>query len=193
MFPVLLILIPIVAGFASFILKEDKAVKSWSLFASIATLAVSLASLCSKTELSFSADWIPALNAKFSVSLNGISKILCLLNSISLPVIFLSTFNNNYKTPSGFYGLMLLMQAGIMGVFLASDALLFYFFWELALIPAYFLCSIWGGEKRIQITFKFFIYTFVGSLLMLLGIIYLYLHTAGAHSFAYQDFLNVSS
>jgi NADH-quinone oxidoreductase subunit M len=69
---------------------------------------------------------------------------------------------------------MLLSQAGLMGVFLAKDALLFYFFWELALIPAYFLCSIWGGEKRIQVTFKFFIYTFTGSLLMLVGLIYLY-------------------
>src|SRR5688572_33311493 len=60
-----------------------------------------------------------------------------------------------------------------MGVFLAMDALLFYFFWELALIPVYFLCSIWGGERRIAATFKFFIYTFVGSLLMLVGLIYL--------------------
>ena len=66
---------------------------------------------------------------------------------------------------------MLLTQAGLMGVFLAMDALLFYFFWELALIPVYFLCSQWGGEKRIAVTFKFFIYTFVGSLLMLIGII----------------------
>ena len=63
---------------------------------------------------------------------------------------------------------MLLMQAGLMGVFIAMDALLFYFFWELALIPAYFLCSQWGGERRIQVTFKFFIYTFSGSVLMLM-------------------------
>ena len=66
-------------------------------------------------------------------------------------------------------------------VFLATDALVFYFFWELALIPVYFLCSRWGGEKRISATFKFFIYTFTGSLLMLVGIIYLYLHTAQVH------------
>jgi NADH-quinone oxidoreductase subunit M len=72
---------------------------------------------------------------------------------------------------------MLLTQAGMMGVFLAMDALLFYFFWELALIPTYFLCSQWGGPRRIQVTFKFFIYTFVGSLLMLVGILYIYFHT----------------
>jgi NADH-quinone oxidoreductase subunit M len=69
------------------------------------------------------------------------------------------------------------------------DALLFYFFWELALIPVYFLSSIWGGEKRIAVTFKFFIYTFIGSLLMLVGILLVYLHTKD-HSFAWSSFTN---
>ncbi len=69
----------------------------------------------------------------------------------------------------------------------ANDALLFYFFWELALIPAYFLCSQWGGERRIAVTFKFFVYTFLGSLFMLLGIIYIYLKTPD-QSFAIESF-----
>ena len=191
MYSLLLILIPVIAGLFSFFLKEEKIVKGFALLASIATLAVSLCSLCSTTQLAFSAEWIPSLGSKFAISLDGMGKMLCLLNCISSPIIFTAIFNNNYKNTSGFYGLMFLMQAGIMGVFLASDALLFYFFWELALIPAYFLCSIWGGEKRIQVTFKFFIYTFVGSLLMLLGLIYLYLQTTGSHSFAYYDFLQL--
>lgn len=96
---------------------------------------------------------------------------------------------------------MLLAQSGIMGVFTAQDALLFYFFWELALIPVYFLSSKWGDERRIQATFKFFVYTFAGSLLMLVGIIYVYLHTAprtfsdgtyAAHSFLLSSFYNAS-
>jgi NADH-quinone oxidoreductase subunit M len=91
---------------------------------------------------------------------------------------------------SNFYGLMLLSQAGLLGVFLAADALLFYFFWELALVPVYFLCSIWGGEKRIAVTFKFFIYTFIGSLLMLVGILLLYFQTPD-HSFALSSFYKV--
>ncbi len=82
---------------------------------------------------------------------------------------------------------MLLSQAGLMGVFLAMDALLFYFFWELALIPVYFLCSQWGGEKRIAVTFKFFIYTFVGSLLMLIAILYIYGQSQD-HSFSIESF-----
>ena len=87
--------------------------------------------------------------------------------------------NKDVEKPGAFYGLMLLSQAGLMGVFLANDALLFYFFWELALIPVYFLCSQWGGEKRIPVTFKFFVYTFVGSLMMLAGLIYLSLQNPG--------------
>jgi len=86
---------------------------------------------------------------------------------------------------------MLFTQTGLLGVFLAGDALLFYFFWELALIPVYFLCSIWGGEKRIAVTFKFFIYTFLGSLFMLIGIILVYTHTAD-QSFAIQSFKEAS-
>jgi NADH-quinone oxidoreductase subunit M len=82
---------------------------------------------------------------------------------------------------------MLLTQAGLMGVFTATDALLFYFFWELALVPVYFLCSGWGGEKRIAVTFKFFIYTFTGSVLMLTGLLYLYYQTPD-HSFSLESF-----
>jgi NADH-quinone oxidoreductase subunit M len=100
-------------------------------------------------------------------------------------MIFLSIFRQETKSAPGFYGWMLLSQAGLMGVFLAADALVFYFFWELALIPVYFLCSNWGGERRIAVTFKFFIYTFFGSLLMLTGIIYLSYHSPGG-SFALE-------
>jgi NADH-quinone oxidoreductase subunit M len=91
---------------------------------------------------------------------------------------------------------MLLSLTGLLGVFLAEDALLFYIFWELALIPVYFLASQWGGERRIAATFKFFIYTFLGSLMMLIGIIYIYFHTPG-HSFAltafYQAHLQITN
>ena len=82
---------------------------------------------------------------------------------------------------------MLLTQAGLMGVFMATDALLFYFFWELALIPVYFLSSGWGGEKRIQATFKFFIYTFSASVLMLIGLVFLYFQTPD-RSFSMESF-----
>lgn len=85
----------------------------------------------------------------------------------------------------------MLTQCGLMGVFMATDALAFYFFWELALIPVYFLSSIWGGEKRIKATFKFFIYTFVGSLFLLIGILYMYLKNPTG-TFNLADFYNIT-
>jgi NADH-quinone oxidoreductase subunit M len=137
----------------------------------------------------FEATWLPSIGASFSVALDGMSKMLVLLTAISMPLILIATRNNNYSNPGSFYALMSLAQVGLIGVFVSMDALLFYFFWELALIPVYFLSSIWGGEKRIAVTFKFFIYTFIGSLLMLVGILFVYLHTKD-HSFAWSSFTN---
>ncbi len=190
MIAALFIWIPLLTGLAAFFFKKENAVKGWALFSSLASLVVSLVSLSMFTKsgtLLYITDWLPALGSKFSLRVDGMSQLLCLLTAIAFPVIFVATWNNKYKNPHSFYALMLLAQAGLMGVFIAADALLFYFFWELALIPVYFLCSIWGGERRIPVTFKFFIYTVVGSLLMLVGIIYLYLQTPG-QSFALEAF-----
>jgi NADH-quinone oxidoreductase subunit M len=193
MIPVLLILIPLTAALAGFFIKNASAAKTWSLLASLLVLAVSLTGLWlsgNNDHLSFDAEWIPSLNSRFSLGLDGMGQVLTFLTAISFPVIFVATWRDEYKQPGKFYALMLLSQAGLMGVFLSMDALLFYFFWELALIPVYFLSSQWGGEKRIQATFKFFIYTFVGSLLMLVGIIYLYFHTKDG-SFSIRSFYNL--
>jgi NADH-quinone oxidoreductase subunit M len=189
MIPVLLIVIPLLSGLASFLVKDPKAAKGWALLSSVVTLAVSIAGLCiynQPANLHYDMPWLQTLGARFTVGLDGMGQILCLLNAVSMPLIFAATYKNHYQNPGAFYGLMLLTQAGMMGVFVAYDLLLFYFFWELALIPAYFLCSQWGGEKRIAVTFKFFIYTFVGSLLMLVGILYLYFKNS-EQSFALKD------
>jgi len=193
MIALLLILIPLLSGLISFFIKNERDAKSWSLFASILTLVAAFAGVYNffgVDKLSFDESWLPALGSRFSIGLDGMGKMLCLLNAIAFPIVFASVYKNTYKKPGSFYALMLLMQTGLMGVFLATDCLLFYFFWELALIPAYFLCSSWGGEKRIQVTFKFFIYTFTGSLLMLVGILFLYFKTPN-HSFALQAFYHI--
>ena len=190
MIPLLLIVIPIFGGLAGFFIKDAKAARTWSLLVSIVVLATSvvgLAVLHKPENLRFTADWLPALGSRFSLMMDGMSQVLCLLTALAFPMIFIATYTNQYKNARNFYALMLLSQAGLLGVFVASDALLFYFFWELALIPAYFLCSIWGGERRIAVTFKFFIYTFVGSLLMLVALVYVYLRTPD-HSFALESF-----
>lgn len=206
-FPELLLWLPCIAGIFCFITKNEKLAKGIALGGSLATLAVALITL-RYTGSEYKAYnfvnylWASNIGTSFYLSLEGAGRILTLLTAVSFPLIFIATYNNTYKKANSFYGLLLLAQCGIMGVFLAKDALVFYFFWELALIPVYFLASMWGGEKRIQATFKFFVYTFAGSLLMLAGIIYVYLHTgerifaengiSSMHSFAYQSFLSAA-
>jgi NADH-quinone oxidoreductase subunit M len=192
MIPVLLILIPVVTGLFGFFQKEASAAKNWALLSSVITLAVAVTGIffLPASNLAYDAAWLPDLGSRFSLQTDGMGKMLVLLTTISFPLIFVATYKNEYKNPGSFYGLMLLSQAGLLGVFVAADALVFYFFWELALIPVYFLCSLWGGEKRIAVTFKFFVYTFLGSLLMLAGILYLYYQTPD-HSFALSSFYHI--
>lgn len=197
-FPELLLWFPLVTGVISFFIKDQKNVKAWALFSSLITLAISIISLCYADNTKYfnynyvSYVWMQYIGSSFAVGLDGMGHLLTFLTALSFPIIFAATYKNDYKKPNAFYGLMLLSQAGLIGVFVAIDALLFYFFWELALIPVYFLCSRWGGERRIQATWKFFIYTFTSSLLMLVGLIYVYLHTAPTqfsdHSFSMQSF-----
>ena len=194
MIALLLIVIPLLGGIFSLFVKNEVTAKGVSLIVSLATLAMALLGVYASnhSELFWDSAWLSEMGSRFTLSLDGMSKMLCLLNAIALPLVIISSYKNEYKNAGSFYGLLLLMQAGMMGVFLAADCLVFYFFWELALLPAYFLCSVWGGEKRIQITFKFFIYTFLGSLFMLIGILYLYFQTPGNHSFAIQAFYHLN-
>ena len=195
MIPVLLIFIPLVTGLIGFLLKSEKTARGWALLSSLVTLVVALIGAgAAKGSEMLHADvaWLPDLGSRFAVGLDGLSLILSLLTAISFPLIFIATWRDSYKRAWNFYALMLLSQAGLIGVFVATDALLFYFFWELALIPVYFLCSQWGGDRRIATTFKFFIYTFVGSLLMLVGIIWLYFQTPD-HSFSMASFYELKN
>lgn len=183
MIALLLILVPLLSGLATFFMKKEGTARSWSLFAAIITFVIAILGVAvfnTQAHLAFRAEWMGSLGSSFSIKADAMGMMLCMLTAISFPVIFVATWNTSYKKPHNFFGLMLLAQAGLMGVFLAMDALLFYFFWELALIPVYFLCSQWGGEKRIAVTFKFFVYTFLGSLLMLVGLIYIWSKNGGS-------------
>ena len=192
-FPELLTWFPLIAGLAAFFIRKEKTVKTWAILASVITLGISVTSLfCTDTLKYFylnnvSYFWLKYLGSNFALGIDGMGHMLTALTAIAFPVIFIATNKTTYKNANVFYGLMLLTQAGLMGVFTAMDVLVFYIFWELAVIPAYFLCSRWGGERRIQATFKFFVYTFAGSLLMLVGIIYVYMHT-GPTAFAEHSF-----
>ena len=187
MFLLSFLLIPIVAAILLLFIQQEKRAQNIAIVASVLSLAAAVNMLfinVSTVDLT----WLQVLNSRFVLQADGLAKILILLTAISFPAIFIATSKNQVAQKNIFLSLMLFTQAGLMGVFLAGDALLFYFFWELALIPVYFLCSLWGGEKRIAVTFKFFIYTFLGSLIMLIGIIYMYMHTKD-HSFAFASFM----
>ena len=132
--------------------------------------------------------WSQFIKSNLHFGIDGMSLLLLLLTNILSPLIILSSFNENVSYKNSFYGLILMMQFGLVGVFTAFDGLLFYIFWEVTLIPIWFIAALWGQEnKRLEFTTKFFVYTFVGSLFMLAGLIYVGIHSA---SFALTDLYN---
>ncbi len=132
--------------------------------------------------------WSNYIKSSLHFGIDGMSMLMLLLTNILAPLIILSSFNEKPGYRNTFYGLILLMQFGLIGVFTSLDGLLFYIFWEVTLIPIWLIAGIWGQEnKKIQFTTRFFVYTFVGSLFMLVGLIYLYTHSA---SFDLTDLYN---
>ncbi|NOY14283.1 MAG: NADH-quinone oxidoreductase subunit M [Deltaproteobacteria bacterium] len=122
-------------------------------------------------------EWINIGNffqMNYNLGVDGISLWLVMLTTFIMPIAVLSTWNAVEKNTKGFMALMLLLETAMLGAFISLDLFLFYIFWELMLIPMYFLIGIWGGKNRIYAAVKFFIYTAVGSLLMLVAIIFIY-------------------
>lgn len=185
-----ILILPFIAAFILLFIKDNKQATATAIAFSAVTLGVALFIACNKIP-AFDIVWLPVLKSRFLLKADGLTKILVLLTAISFPAILVATSNQLTKQKNIFLSLMLFTQTGLIGVFLAGDALLFYFFWELALIPVYFLCSLWGGERRIAVTFKFFIYTFVGSLFMLIGIILLYTKSPD-HSFLLESLQKIN-
>ena len=179
----ILIFLPIVAALLVLLFKNDAA-KHAALFFGVTELAIALYFLSgfvadASTQYAIDVPWIPTVGVYFSAGIDGISMVMVLLTTVLVPLIILTTYEHKYPNAKAFYALILFMQAGLLTVFTALDGFLFYVGWEAALIPIYFICALWGGENRIRINIKFFIYTFAGSLFMLLGIIYLYMLTPG--------------
>lgn len=172
---ILLPVIPFVSGLLSF--AAGRSSRMLALLGSLLTLIIAFtASSFASSEAAISFTWLDVLGANFTLVLGGKNYLLVLLTAIVFPLIFLFKPFATEDRPGRFYGLMSLAMSGLMGVFMAKDLLLFYFFWELALIPVYMLASFWGGEKRLRAAFKFFVYTFLGSLMMLAAIIFLYIN-----------------
>jgi NADH-quinone oxidoreductase subunit M len=172
-----------------------KAAKTVALISSLVSLALALIMVVhfvpdSSSQFGLNYPWIQSLGINFHAGVDGISMITILVTNVLIPIIILASFKHEYKSAHAFFALILFMQTGLLLVFTAMDAFLFYIGWEAALIPIYFICAIWGGRDRIRVNMKFFVYTVGGSLFMLLGIIYLYLQNP-AHNFDIQAFYNL--
>ncbi|MBN2644817.1 MAG: NADH-quinone oxidoreductase subunit M [Desulfuromonadaceae bacterium] len=145
------------------------------------------------------AKWISVgdyFQMNYNVGIDGISLWLVMLTTFIMPISVLSTWQAVTKNVKGYMAMMLLLETAMLGAFISLDLFLFYIFWELMLIPMYFMIGIWGGANRIYAAVKFFIYTAVGSLLMLVAIIYLYYYAVGSgvamNGFSIADFYNLS-
>jgi NADH-quinone oxidoreductase subunit M len=136
--------------------------------------------------------WIADWGIYYRVGLDGISLFMVLLTTFLLPLSVLGSWTYIEKREKAYYAMLLALTTGVVGVFVALDMFLFYVFWEMMLIPMYFLIGVWGGQERIYAAVKFFLYTAVGSLLMLVAILYLYFKfesLTGQLSFSYFDLL----
>ena len=174
-----LLIILLVGALATYF-SGDKWAPKVALFFGLAAFAGSICLLSQYNlgqEINYAKLWIAKPNISFALQADGLSLAMLLLTTALTPIIIYSSFGNTYKNPKAFYALILFMTFAMAGTFLASDGLLYYIFWELSLIPIYFIALIWGNgdaEERKKAVVKFFIYTLAGSLFMLVAFIYLY-------------------
>jgi NADH-quinone oxidoreductase subunit M len=138
----------------------------------------------------FSASWIPAVGARFDLGWDGLTALMCMMTAGVALIVVLVSPRWAGKKSAGLYSATLAMVAALMGVFLARDGLLFYVFWELALVPAYVMVLGWGGENKSGVALRFFVYMMAGSLLMLLSLMTLYFLSPAPHTFNLAAFGN---
>ncbi len=181
----ILILLPVLGALAavgySFVPNRKESNYKWiALLTTLVTFAISLLLIegvgAGSRDFRFVADtlWIGSIGARYHLGIDGISLWLVLLTTLLMPIAVLSSWTAIKKRELSYYVFLLLLAGAMTGVFVSLDLLLFYLFFEASLIPMFFLIGIWGGERRIYAAVKFFIYTAVGSLLMLVGIIALF-------------------
>ncbi|HEX8639090.1 MAG TPA: NADH-quinone oxidoreductase subunit M [Pyrinomonadaceae bacterium] len=200
----ILILLPVVGAVSvvghQVFWKQEGHLKWVTLFWTLANFVLSLFLIFERGAASASGflfetnvPWIRAINTNFHLGVDGLSLWLVVLTTFIMPIAVLSTWHAVEKRPTAFYAFLLLLESAMIGVFCSLDLLVFYLFFEASLVPMFFLIGIWGGENRIYAAVKFFIYTALGSLLMLAAIIALYyIHAdqTGVGTFDYVTLLS---
>src|SRR3954468_24740875 len=195
MFPYLSVLIwlPIAAGIAVLLIGDKNiGTARWvALAASVVTFLISLpvathfGTATADFQFVEKADWITRFHSYYALGLDGISMPLVVLTAfITIPVI-VAAWTVIEARPAQYFAAFLIMEGLMIGVFSATDALLFYFFWEAMLIPMFLIIGVWGGPRRVYATLKFFLYTFLGSVFMLVALIYMYTQ---CHKYGIADF-----
>lgn len=186
-----LLLTPIISSVLVLFFKKEqvKLIRWFGIASSLLAFVISLVAYSQFDQtnplfqLIHQAVWIKSLNVSYFVGVDGISMLLILLTTFLTPLTLLSTWKAIEKNVKMFTFSMLFLEAGMLGVFMALDVFLFYIFWEAMLIPMYFIIGIWGGERRIYASVKFFIFTMFGSLLMLVAIIWLAVYSSSVTGF----------
>jgi len=193
----LVLALPLIAFFVALAIpraSSGQGSRLWALVSSIAIFAASLGLLfwfdreVAGEQFLLDVPWIGTPNIHFAISVNGVSLWLVLLSTFLTPLCVLVSWNSIKDRCKEFYAFLLLLEFGLVGVFLAQDLFLFYVFWEVCLVPMYFLIGIWGHDRRIYAAVKFFLYTMAGSVLMLAAIIYIYNKTL---TFSYPAILEM--
>jgi NADH-quinone oxidoreductase subunit M len=188
--PILSILIwlPIFGGLAVLALGERARADRWlALLVSVATFVISTQLYTDFDRTTWQMQfverlpWIDAFNIEYFLGVDGFSVPLILLTTFLTPVVVLAGWVSIKLRPAQYFAAFLILEGLMIGVFAALDALLFYVFWEAMLVPMFIIIGVWGGERRVYATVKFFLYTFLGSVFMLVALIYLYLR-AGSYS-----------
>src|SRR5579883_1635991 len=173
--------------------ENKKLIRLWANAASLAGFLVSLPLVfrfqtgAAGYQFVEQADWIPSLGAKYLIGMDGISLLLVMLTTLLGFLSILSSWNAIQERVKEYYAMFLLLQVGMIGVFVALDFFLFFVFWEVVLVPMYFIIGIWGGPRKLYAAIKFFLYTLAGSVLMLLGILTLYFqHYSQFHFYTFE-------
>ena len=182
----LVIWLPIFGGVIVLMTGNDKnaTLARWiTLAVSIATFVISLSlytgfnSATAVMQFTEHGEWIPAFNIYYSLGIDGISLLLVLLTTFTTIIVVVAGWKVIQEKVAMYMASFLIMEGLMVGVFSALDAILFYVFWEAMLVPMFLIIGIWGGKNRVYATIKFFLYTFLGSVLMLVAFIYLYYQT----------------
>ena len=194
-----LLAIPLIGAIVVFIVKGDRLIKYISIAASAIALLISIAAYAS-FDSGYSGyqfmegpyKWIPEAGISYILGVDGLSFPLVVLTTIIAFVAIIYSWGEQHRV-NEFFAMLLLMETGLLGVFVSLDFFMFYIFWEVVLIPMYFLIAIWGGPRKDYASIKFFIYTHVAGVIMLLGILAMYFHAASVNGYYTFSMLEIST